>query len=93
MFLARLRISVGGEEYFPVRVQRLPKTFVAGDIVSFFVQASGSSMAATAKMADKSKSIVIFGLMVQIVVFGFFMVTSVVFEKRMRRGSDCARLS
>lgn len=35
-------------------------------------------------VADAAKGIVIGGLMVQIIVFGLFIITSVVFERRMR---------
>ncbi|KAL4886101.1 RTA1 like protein-domain-containing protein [Aspergillus karnatakaensis] len=85
MFLARLIISVGADRYSLIRVTRLTKVFVAGDIISFLVQGTGGGMAATEKMADKSQGVVIGGLMVQIVVFGFFIITSTMFEVRMRR--------
>ncbi|KAL4866015.1 hypothetical protein BDV12DRAFT_187731 [Aspergillus spectabilis] len=85
MFLARLIRSVGAEKYSLIRVTRLTKTFVAGDIISFLVQGSGAGMMAMDGMADTAKGIVIGGLMVQIFVFGFFMITSMVFERRMRR--------
>jgi len=49
------------------------------------VQGSGAGMMATAGQENTAKGITIGGLMVQIVVFGFFMITSVVFERRMRR--------
>ncbi|KAL5335193.1 RTA1 like protein-domain-containing protein [Aspergillus crustosus] len=85
MFLARLIRSVGAEKYSLIRIKWLTKTFVAGDIISFLVQGSGAGMMAMDGVADMAKGIVIGGLVVQIIVFGFFMVTSWVFEKRMRR--------
>ncbi|KAL4804978.1 RTA1 like protein-domain-containing protein [Aspergillus unguis] len=87
MVLARIIRSVGGEKHSLIRITRLTKTFVSGDIVSFLVQGSGAGMMAIASMASAAKGIVIAGLVIQIVIFGFFMVTSVVFEKRMRRYS------
>ncbi|KAL3469139.1 RTA1 like protein-domain-containing protein [Aspergillus californicus] len=84
MFLARLICSVGAERHSLIRITWMTKTFVAGDIISFLIQGSGGGMMAMDGMANMAKGIVIGGLMVQIVVFGFFMVTSVVFEKRMR---------
>ncbi|KAL5042948.1 hypothetical protein BDW71DRAFT_216610 [Aspergillus fruticulosus] len=86
MVLARLIRSVGAEKYSLIRITRVTKTFVTGDIVSFLVQGSGAGlMAMGGSMANTAKGIVIAGLLIQIVAFGFFMVTSVVFDKRMRR--------
>ncbi|KAL4929757.1 RTA1 domain-containing protein [Aspergillus undulatus] len=85
MFLARLMLNVGAEKYSLIRIKWLTKTFVTGDVVSFLVQGSGAGMMAQDGMADTAKGIVIGGLMIQIVVFGFFIVTSIVFELRMRR--------
>ncbi|KAL4918376.1 RTA1 like protein-domain-containing protein [Aspergillus aurantiobrunneus] len=85
MFLARLMRSVGAEKYSLIRVEWLTKTFVAADIISFIVQGSGAGLMATDGMADTAKGIVIGGLMVQIVAFGFFIITSIAFEARMRR--------
>lgn len=87
MFLARLMCAVGGEKHSLIRVRWLTKVFVSGDIVSFIVQGSGAGMMAMDGMADSAKGIVIGGLMVQIFVFGFFIITSIVFEMRMRRAT------
>ncbi|KAL4794964.1 RTA1 like protein-domain-containing protein [Aspergillus venezuelensis] len=86
MFLKRLMRAVEAEKYSLIPIRWLTTTFVTGDIVSFVVQGSGAGMMAMDGMANMAKGIVIGGLMVQIVIFGFFMVTSVVFEMRMRRG-------
>ncbi|KAL6230460.1 hypothetical protein BDW75DRAFT_248620 [Aspergillus navahoensis] len=86
MVLARLLRSVEAEKYSLIRITRVTKTFVTGDIVSFLVQGSGAGLMAMGEsMANTAKGIVIAGLLIQIVVFGFFMVMSVVFDKRMRR--------
>ena len=85
MVLARLIRSVGAEKYSLIRITRVTKTFVAGDIVSFLVQGQGSGMMGMDGKAHIAKGIVIGGLMIQIFVFGFFIVTSMVFEKRMKR--------
>lgn len=85
MVLARLIRSVGAEKYSLIRIAWVTKTFVAGDIVSFLVQGQGSGLMGTDGMEDVAKGIVISGLMIQVFMFGFFIVTSVVFEKRMKR--------
>ncbi|RAL17610.1 RTA1 domain-containing protein [Aspergillus homomorphus CBS 101889] len=85
MVLARLIRSVGAEKYSLVRITWLTKTFVTGDIVSFLVQGQGSGLMATDGLENIAKGIVICGLVIQIFVFGFFIVTCMVFEKRMKR--------
>ncbi|GFN20335.1 RTA1 domain-containing protein [Aspergillus tubingensis] len=85
MVLARLIRSVGAEKYSLVRISWVTKTFVAGDIVSFLVQGQGSGLMASDGLENIAKAIVICGLMIQVFVFGFFIITSMVFEKRMKR--------
>ncbi|KAL3463755.1 RTA1 like protein-domain-containing protein [Aspergillus heterothallicus] len=85
MALARIIRSAGGEKYSLIRITRVTKTFVAGDIIAFLVQGSGAGMMAMDGMADAAKAIVICGLVVQIGVFGFFIASAVVFERRMGR--------
>ncbi|KAL4998977.1 RTA1 like protein [Aspergillus recurvatus] len=85
MVLARLIRSVGAEKYSLIRITWVTKTFVAGDILSFLVQGQGSGLMATDGLENIAKGIVIIGLMIQIFVFGFFLVTAMVFEKRMKR--------
>ncbi|KAL2862602.1 RTA1 domain-containing protein [Aspergillus lucknowensis] len=87
MVLARMIRSVGGEKYSLIRITWVTQTFVAGDILSFVVQGSGAGMMAMEGMGDTAKGVVIGGLMIQIIVFGFFVVTAVVFEVRMRHFS------
>ncbi|KAL5046470.1 hypothetical protein BDW71DRAFT_207265 [Aspergillus fruticulosus] len=87
MVLARLIRSVGAEKYSLIRIAWVTKTFVAGDILSFLVQGQGSGLMATDGLEDVAKGIVIGGLMIQILVFGFFIIMSVVFEKKMMRAS------
>lgn len=85
MVLARLIRSVNAEKYSLIRISWVTKTFVTGDIISFLVQGSGAGLMAMNGMADTAKGIVIGGLMVQIIVFGLFIITSVVFGRRMRQ--------
>ncbi|KAL4901096.1 hypothetical protein BDW74DRAFT_182192 [Aspergillus multicolor] len=85
MVLARLIRSVNGEKYSLIRITRLTKTFVAGDILSFLVQGQGSGLMASEGTQGIAKGITIGGLLIQIFVFGFFLFTAVMFEKRMKR--------
>ncbi|KAL2837477.1 RTA1 like protein [Aspergillus pseudoustus] len=85
MVLARVIRSVGAEKYSLIRINWVTKTFVAGDILSFLVQGQGSGLMATDGLENIAKGIVVTGLMIQIFVFGFFILTAMVFEKRMKR--------
>ncbi|KAL5360624.1 RTA1 like protein-domain-containing protein [Aspergillus floccosus] len=85
MILSRLICRVGAEQHALIRVNWMTKVFLAGDILSFLIQGNGAGLMVMDGMANMAKGIVIGGLMVQVVVFGLFMVTSVVFEVRMQR--------
>ncbi|KAL4811857.1 RTA1 like protein [Aspergillus spinulosporus] len=85
MVLARLIRGVGAEKYSLVRINWVTKTFVVGDILSFLVQGQGSGLMATEGLENVAKGIVIIGLLIQIVVFGFFIISAMVFDKRMKR--------
>ncbi|GLA26010.1 RTA1-domain-containing protein [Aspergillus phoenicis ATCC 13157] len=85
MVLGRLIRSVNAEKYSLIRITRVTKVFVTGDILSFLVQGQGSGLMATDGLENIAKAIVIIGLMIQIIMFGFFIVVATVFEKRMKR--------
>jgi hypothetical protein len=78
--------TVGAERYSLIPINRLTKTFVASDVLSFLIQGTGSGMMAMGgSMASMAKGITIGGLAIQVIMFGFFIATSYVFEKRMTR--------
>lgn len=94
MALGRIIRSTGGERYSLIRVKWLTKTFVSSDVISFLVQGTGSGMMAMGgSMASTAKGITIAGLVIQLIMFGLFIITSVVFEKRMDRFSSGTGLS
>ncbi|KAJ5894984.1 hypothetical protein N7495_006675 [Penicillium taxi] len=86
MTLGRLMRRVKGEHLSPIRVSRLTKTFVAGDVLSFVVQGSSSSLSVMG-YAKWAKVLVILGLVIQLVSFSLFWLTAIVFAKRIRRSS------
>ncbi|CAI7640297.1 unnamed protein product [Penicillium palitans] len=90
MELGRIIIMVKGERLALIRVNWMTKIFVAGDVLSFLMQASGAGIMVTgANSTDPSSStstgqnVIIGGLIVQIVFFGFFLLTSLIFQKRL----------
>ncbi|KAJ5706330.1 hypothetical protein N7536_002019 [Penicillium majusculum] len=98
MELGRIIIMVKGEQFSLIRVNWMTKIFVAGDVLSFLMQASGAGIMVTgANSTDPSSStstgqnVIIGGLIVQIVFFGFFLLSSLIFQKRL--GSNSGALT
>ncbi|KAK0654855.1 RTA1 like protein-domain-containing protein [Cercophora newfieldiana] len=95
MTLGRVIRAVKGERFSFIRPGRLTKLFVAGDILSLTIQGSAAGLMIISKLAKMGQTIVIVGLVVQIVIFGLFCVTAVSFHRRMKRdvvvAATCAR--
>ncbi|CAG7948354.1 unnamed protein product [Penicillium salamii] len=85
MALGRIIRSVHAEKHSPIRIKWLTKTFVMGDVVSFLVQGSASGLMATGNNAKMGSNIVVAGLVIQVIMFGLFIITSIIFDVRMRR--------
>lgn len=88
MILGRIILLTDGDRYAILRRTWLTKIFVGGDILSFLTQSTGGSMIASAK-GDQDKShagelIIIGGLFIQIIFFGFFVVVAILFQRRGR---------
>ncbi|GJC86085.1 protein RTM1 [Colletotrichum liriopes] len=84
MILSRIITSLRAQHLSIIPVKWLTKAFVCGDVVSFSLQAAGGGIQAsgTIKAYDTGEKIIIGGLFVQIVVFGFFVFVSVLFHHR-----------
>ncbi|KAJ2993499.1 hypothetical protein NUW58_g1820 [Xylaria curta] len=84
MTLGRIITGLGvkAESLSLISVRKLTKFFVIGDVFAFMIQATGGGIAAMGTMAKLSENIVIAGLVLQILFFGFFVVCSVVFHRR-----------
>ncbi|KAF5858503.1 hypothetical protein ETB97_004299 [Aspergillus alliaceus] len=85
MTLGRIMRSVQAEHYSMIRAHWLTKVFVLGDVLSFVVQGSAAGLMATGSNAEMGKNIVIVGLLIQVIMLGLFIVTSIVFGRRMNR--------
>jgi hypothetical protein len=88
MCLGRIIIGVQGENYSMIKPRFLTKIFVAGDVFCFFVQAGGAGMLTTADTASKTElgeRIILGGLILQILIFVFFIVVAVRFHCRLAR--------
>jgi hypothetical protein len=84
MILGRLIRALRSEALSIIPVKWMTKIFVVGDVVSFFMQAGGGGIqaAGTLELYNIGEKIIIVGLFVQIFMFGFFLVTTVLFHVR-----------
>ena len=96
MILGRIITTIEADHHSMIRPTWLTKIFVAGDVLSFLMQSTGGGMMAkrdkdSAKLGER---IILGGLFVQIIFFGFFMVASIVFHLRLRKNpTEASRMS
>ncbi|KAJ5580195.1 uncharacterized protein N7459_006180 [Penicillium hispanicum] len=87
MTLGRVVIKLGAERKSIVPVRFLTKIFVVGDVISFLLQCGGGGYmaAGTLSAMDVGSNIVVGGLAVQLLFFGFFVIVSAVFHWRVKK--------
>ncbi|KAL4975929.1 RTA1 like protein-domain-containing protein [Aspergillus desertorum] len=81
MYLGRIIVLVRGEKFSIIRVSWMTKVFVAGDVLSFLMQSSGAGILVT-NSQQTGENIIVGGLFVQIIFFGFFVICSFIFQRR-----------
>ncbi|KAH7086065.1 RTA1 like protein-domain-containing protein [Paraphoma chrysanthemicola] len=89
MFLGRIIVATNSASYSLIRPTRLTKLFVGGDVLCFLVQAGGGGILAgsdSASSANIGKGVILAGLGLQMVIFGFFLVSAGMWHKRMNAG-------
>ena len=94
MYLGRIITSVGGDRFSIIPIRWLTKTFVLGDVTCFVVQGAGGGVLSGAKSASTTRlgeHIILAGLILQIVIFLFFVVVALTFHFRMSRTRDTTR--
>jgi hypothetical protein len=87
MCLGRLIRGVRGDRYSQISPRKLTATFVSGDVLSFLVQGGASGLMVTGKNIKIAEGIVIAGLLIQVVMFGLFATTAIIFRRRIQRNS------
>jgi hypothetical protein len=94
MFLSRIIRATGHSKYSPIQTKWLTKIFVGGDLLCLNIQSSGASLLTNSKGNALKSSIgtnmIIGGLALQMVVFGFFLAVAWIFHKCMRNGPVAA---
>ncbi|KAH7150275.1 RTA1 like protein-domain-containing protein [Dactylonectria estremocensis] len=95
MILARLIGAINGEPLSIIPVRWMTKIFVTGDVISFFLQGGGGGIQAggTLDLYNLGEKIIIVGLFVQIVIFSFFMGTTIAFHVKVAKRPTSAAVS
>ncbi|GME29018.1 RTA-like protein [Neofusicoccum parvum] len=85
MVLGRIILVTDGEKHSVISKKWLTKIFVTGDVISLCAQSAGGGIMASGTISamHTGEKIVIFGLFVQLIFFGFFMYVSSLFYIRM----------
>ncbi|RGP78254.1 hypothetical protein FLONG3_3569 [Fusarium longipes] len=83
MELARIVEMIDGEGRVMISRKWMTKIFVTGDLLSFFLQGGGGGYQAsgTLEALDAGAKVIIGGLFVQLLFFGFFVVVAVAFHR------------
>ncbi|CAI6337821.1 unnamed protein product [Periconia digitata] len=85
MIYGRLVLFVNASHASIIKPEYVTKIFVCGDVLAFFLQAGGGGMMAQVDMGKLGQTIMLIGLAVQLLFFGFFVIISVIFYLRLRR--------
>ncbi|KAL4966985.1 RTA1 domain-containing protein [Aspergillus stella-maris] len=68
-----------------IRPQKVTKVFVIGDVSAFLLQLAGGGMQTINSMRNIGQKILVIGLLVQLIFFGFFLYVSGNFQNRLRQ--------
>ncbi|RTE78496.1 hypothetical protein BHE90_007002 [Fusarium euwallaceae] len=85
MILGRLIRTLRAEHLSLIPVNWVTRIFVTGDVIAFSLQAGGGGIQAggTLYLYKIGEKIIIAGLFCQICIFGFFIVTAMLFHRRL----------
>ncbi|KAF2719229.1 RTA1 domain protein [Polychaeton citri CBS 116435] len=87
MELGRIVLLVKGDQHLFIRRTWLTKIFVTGDVLSFLMQASGGGLMSSsdADTTNVGKSVILAGLVLQIIYFALFVLAGALFHSRVRK--------
>lgn len=95
MILGRIIRVLHAEKHSIIRVNWLTKIFVGGDIFCFMIQGGGGgllSKATTSSEINTYNNIILGGVILQILVFVLFLITAIIFQRRLQRQPTAASL-
>ncbi len=74
MIYGRIVLFVNSPGASVIKPTRVTKIFVVGDVLAFFIQSAGGGMMAQEGKADLGQKVLLTGLGVQLLFFGFFLI-------------------
>lgn len=85
MILGHIIRATDGDRYSLIRERILTKLFVLGDFMGFMIQSTGAGMLTNKDPEKKNAAnyIIIGGLVIQLLFFGFFMLVAILFWARL----------
>lgn len=91
MILGRLIARTNSASLSIVRASWVTKIFVAGDILSFFIQSGGMLVQADSQdSVRRGENIILGGLILQILIFMFFVMVAGTWHRRLEQKSTVA---
>ncbi|KAK5168099.1 uncharacterized protein LTR77_006667 [Saxophila tyrrhenica] len=92
MHLGRVVMMSEGDHALFIRRTWMTKIFVGGDVLSFLMQCSGAGFLVSddSDQISMGKNLVLGGLGLQLLFFGFFVVTAAIFQARLARAPNTA---
>ncbi|KEY82251.1 hypothetical protein RTA1 [Aspergillus fumigatus] len=85
MTYGRIVVYVGKPHLSIISPRKVTKVFVLGDVSAFLLQLGGGGMQTIDSMRNIGQKVLVVGLFVQLIFFGFFLYVSVSFQIRLRR--------
>ncbi|GFF78953.1 protoporphyrin uptake protein 1 [Aspergillus udagawae] len=87
MLLGRIILVLRAESHAMLKKKWLTKVFVTGDVLSFLLQGSGGGIQSSGSLDSMKfgEHVIVAGLFVQILFFGFFIITAGSFDVKLRR--------
>ncbi|CRL23250.1 RTA1 like protein [Penicillium camemberti] len=87
MLLGRIILVLQAESHSILKKKWLTKIFVTGDVMSFLLQGAGGGIQSSGSLdgMKTGERIIIIGLFVQIIFFGFFIVVAGLFDWKLRK--------
>ncbi|CAG8908604.1 unnamed protein product [Penicillium egyptiacum] len=87
MTYGRIVNFVGQPHLSIVAPRKVTKIFVSGDTAAFLLQLAGGGMQTINSMRNIGQKVLVVGLIVQLIFFGFFLYVSVAFQRRLRNAN------
>jgi hypothetical protein len=87
MIIGRIIRSVHAEHLSLIPINWVTRIFVICDVISFTLQAGGGGIQSggTLELYELGEKIIVAGLLMQVCVFGFFVVTAMLFHSRLAK--------